>query len=87
MTLGVEGADVKACLQTCQLCTPVGVSDLCSHLSVHQSFHPTGILIHAIYFISSYIPLVGRNCKCTSENCNIENKLLTLINSMFISTP
>lgn len=74
MTLGVEGA---ACLQTCQLCTPVGVSDLRSYQSVPQSFHPKGIFIRNIYFIASYIPLVGRNCKFTSMNCNIQNKRLT----------
>lgn len=66
MTLGVEGADVKACLQTCWLCTPVGVSDLCSHLSVLQSFHPAGIFIQANFFISLYIPLVGMDYKFTS---------------------
>lgn len=49
-----RGADVKACVQMCQLCTPVDVLDLCSHLSVHQSFHPTGIFSR--HFIASYLP-------------------------------
>lgn len=50
MTLGVEGS--RCCVQTCQLCTPVDVLDLCSHLSVHRSFRPTGIFSR--HFIASY---------------------------------
>lgn len=80
MTLGVEGPDVKACLQTCQLCTPVGVSDLCSHQSVPQFFRPTGIFIRTIYLRTSYIPLVGRNCKFTSKNYNIQKQTINCIN-------
>lgn len=57
---------MKACVQTCQLSTPVDDLDLCSHLSVHRSSPPTGIFSH--HFIASYLPLVGRNF--THKNCN-----------------